>query len=257
MPHPSIHWLLLALPFLATVWAAGGAGVGRKRDEPGSPEDSLPGPLPEAERALSQVRAHVGNLNERLASLDARLQMLGDSNKQLVNILRSCTAQLCLSNAEVGNWKDELACARNRQSQLEAQNLELQQQLERGAQSLRALEEELATRTRAADSASERLAEAERSLPARALELEENMLATQRELTERAAQLVQARERCDELELRLEQRDEELRQQIEARRGAESRAGELERSQPALIGGLEGRVAQRDEELRQRAAALE
>lgn len=257
MPHTSIHWLLLALPFLATVWATGGAGLGRKRDESTGPDDGPPGPLPEAERALTQVRAHVGNLNDRLASLDSRLQMLGESNKQLVNILRSCTAQLCLSNAEVGNWKDELACARNKQSQLEAQIAEQRQELERGAQQLRSAQEELAARTQAAQAAAEQLAEAERSLPARALELEESVRANQHELTERSAQLVQARQRCDELELRLEQREEELRQQIEARRSAESHAGELERSQPALVGGLEARVAQRDEELRQRAAALE
>src|SRR4030095_1831909 len=101
----------------------------------------------------------VGNLNERLASLDSKLLLLAESNKQLAANLRSCTAQLCLAQAEIGNRKDELTCALARHSQLEALHVQQQQELGRGAARRRAVEAELASRARVAESAGEARAE--------------------------------------------------------------------------------------------------
>ncbi len=257
MLHTSISCLLLAAPFVCCIWAAAGAGLGRKQEETSGPDDAVPAPLPDVESAAGRVRTQVGNLNGRLANFDAKLLLLAEANKQLVQTLRSCTAQLCLAQAEMGNDKDELALSRARIGQLEMLDHEQREQLERGALRLRELEAELAARTRTAETAAERLAEAERAFPERMLELDGRLSDGQRELAQRAEQLAVALQRCEDLEEDLTRLDEEFRRQLETQRAAESRSEQREHAHSAQVGTLQGQLAQRDQVLRERVMQLE
>jgi hypothetical protein len=249
MLHSSLSWLLLAAPFACCVWAAAAAGPGRRREENSGPGDG--------------GRPQTGNLNERLASLDSKLALLAESNKQLAANLRSVTAQLCLAQAEIGNRKDELTCALARQNQLEAQNLERQQELERGSLRLRAVEAELANRTRVAESAGERKADGERALQVRVQELEERLLAGQRELGEKSGQLALAEQRCQELASRARAAESAGERQADGERALQARILELE--ERLLAGQLElgeksGQLAlaeQRWQEIAGRTRAVE
>ncbi len=257
MLHSSISCLLLAAPFVCSIWAAAGAGLGRKQEGTSGPDDAVPAPLPDVESAAGRVRTQVGNLNGRLANLDAKLLLLAEANKQLVQTLRSCTAQLCLAQAEMGNDKDELALTRARIGQLETLDHEQREQLERGALRLRELEAELAARTRTSEAAAERLAEVERAFPERMLELDGRLADGQRELAQRTEQLAVALQRCEDLEEDLARLDEEFRRQLETQRAAESRSEQREHAHSAQLGTLQGQLAQRDQVLRERATQLE
>ncbi|MBK7645342.1 MAG: transposase [Planctomycetes bacterium] len=139
--HASISGLLFVAPFAACLWAAAGAGLGRERGEDTPSDSEVPAPLPSSEDPTLGAKEKVVRLNQRLASLDEQLSTLATTNRHLVNVLRSCTAQLCLSQDEMALWKIEVECARLREAQFEATQLEHGRERELLGEEVRSLQE--------------------------------------------------------------------------------------------------------------------